>query len=581
MPIFHLTSQVNNPILSDSTLGSEVTDVRTTLQCQLTCAPSVTLSETEFTHPLLETPQRATRGKTEGALDADGSFQWTSAVQALTILLLRTVALAQTSQHEETGLPSIAGEQGTGAAALDYAIARGAQWICEMFGWDSHGQAIAKRLFLRSNPERKRPGPVIIRLNPHALHPMRLTMMVDGKRVTDAVELLRLADRLTEQLSAQDRVCVQTRASTGHTDEAIRNTLPYPFMMAEWHTKLATIFTDEVTQMLRATEIFHADRLRETIHTVTTDPSFVKIAPANMPLVSEIDTELAGAHRLGTTADETMLRRYLSRNEPLRFGVTPSQTGLITILAYLQQVKGYNIAINFRYALTWEMMLGIRDGGNAQFPQCCAISTPTAAAMHQYRTPYRPLMVVPSASHHIVAPMAAGNNASITRGDYHLLHEIPATPSFYYDTLVTTGAIDPAQSCLTHVDPDTTSALLQSGNPDLRAILWFPHDVINQMFNNCLFLTKRQTASGVIDNILVCHEELFHDPKWAQAIDIAIRDAWLTLRESPAMLDLVVQLMMANSEYLRFLCRCSGLHHLLPAGADWTPAITSTIPPAK
>ena len=100
---------------------------------------------------------RTVRGKFCYIIPAGGSFQWTRAVKALTVLLLRTVI------------------HGTGAVIQGEA--------------DSQGRAFARRLFYRTNPERKRSGPVIINLNPAIVTAPRINVHIDGNLIPASTRL--------------------------------------------------------------------------------------------------------------------------------------------------------------------------------------------------------------------------------------------------------------------------------------------------------------------------------------------------------------------------------------------------------
>jgi hypothetical protein len=97
------------------------------------------------------------RGKTGGAFRQAGSFQWTSAVRALSLLAVKAVATPQDAM--------IQGEAASLAVSLDYAISKQPEWLTDLFGCDHAGISYARRLVLRTNPERKRPGPVVLALN--------------------------------------------------------------------------------------------------------------------------------------------------------------------------------------------------------------------------------------------------------------------------------------------------------------------------------------------------------------------------------------------------------------------------------
>ncbi len=138
-----------------------------------------------------ENAQRVSvRGKTGGPFRTAGSFQWTSAVKALALLL------AKTRLNPEEAL--LQGETASFATSLDYAISKQPAWLCEMFGCDQQGISLARRLVLRTNPERKRPGPVTLGINQLFLNAAHINIYVEGTPCSDE-NLARLVWEL-EQL---------------------------------------------------------------------------------------------------------------------------------------------------------------------------------------------------------------------------------------------------------------------------------------------------------------------------------------------------------------------------------------------
>ena len=131
------------------------------------------------------------RGKTCGAYRGAGSFQWTTAVRALCVLLLRSAANPEGAQ--------LAGGSGSLAASLDYAISKQPTWIAEMFGVDSFGVCTIRRMVLRTNSERKRPGPVTLSLNSAYLAPTAIEVVLDGKVVTSLDALYSLSEQLLNE----------------------------------------------------------------------------------------------------------------------------------------------------------------------------------------------------------------------------------------------------------------------------------------------------------------------------------------------------------------------------------------------
>lgn len=150
----------------------------------------VQLVQTKFVGNTNKSPAVSVRGKTAGAFKNVGTFQWTSAVRAFCILCLKAIIASKDKQQDAVG--QIVGFKGSLAASLDYAISKQPSWLSEMFGLDNNGQAFAKRLVVRTNPERKRPGPVILGLNDKAITADSITITWNGASVTTTEKLQAL-----------------------------------------------------------------------------------------------------------------------------------------------------------------------------------------------------------------------------------------------------------------------------------------------------------------------------------------------------------------------------------------------------
>ena len=151
------------------------------------------LEKTVFVHPLLDSKRVACRGKTCGVYLGAGTFQWSPAVRALVHLLLQTASWARRADHDLESLPRLQGESNSPASSLDYALGKQPNWLLDMFGVTGAGQANARRLIHRSNPERRRPGPVILAMNPSFFPPEKIEVIIDNERITQDDELQRLA----------------------------------------------------------------------------------------------------------------------------------------------------------------------------------------------------------------------------------------------------------------------------------------------------------------------------------------------------------------------------------------------------
>jgi hypothetical protein len=165
-----------------------------TLQLHFAGSVTAELIETRFC-PGVGMPERITvRGKTAGAYSNAGTFQFTFAVRALAILCVR--AAISSTETPSSSVPVLIGFKGSIAASLDYAVSKRPMWLLDMFGSDSSDRCLASRLFHRTNPNRKRPGPVLVSLNEKGLPPANIQIIWDEKPVKEPGELRALLSKL-------------------------------------------------------------------------------------------------------------------------------------------------------------------------------------------------------------------------------------------------------------------------------------------------------------------------------------------------------------------------------------------------
>lgn len=172
------------------------------LHLWFSAAEQISLEKSIFSHPLLGEERKALRGKSAGAYSGYLTFQWSPAVHALAILAVRAAARAEAetdSGHDN--LHILEGEFRSAAASLDYCLGKTPLWLLDMFGIDKSGMALSKRIFNRSNPERKRPGPVAISINENFLKYRDIKIHVNGS-VLSGANLRELASRLEREFTA-------------------------------------------------------------------------------------------------------------------------------------------------------------------------------------------------------------------------------------------------------------------------------------------------------------------------------------------------------------------------------------------
>jgi hypothetical protein len=113
-----------------------------------------------------------------------------SAVQALSVLLLR--AAAEGAASLTTGLPLLEGDRGSLASSLDAAIYKQVAWL-DVFGFTPKGNPVSRRVFLRCNPGRRRPGPVMVDLNTHVIPKNAVFVYMDSHPLQSPADLEKCA----------------------------------------------------------------------------------------------------------------------------------------------------------------------------------------------------------------------------------------------------------------------------------------------------------------------------------------------------------------------------------------------------
>lgn len=136
----------------------------------------------------------ALRGRTGNADPQRGAFHWSSAVKAVSILLVKSVLASKDTASRHTA--TLEGSGGSLASSLDYAISKGPIWTSDMFGRTEDGRSGIRRIFTRSNAERKYPGPVVLAVDSNNLPPSQVSIWWDGRRIAEAPDLAALCERL-------------------------------------------------------------------------------------------------------------------------------------------------------------------------------------------------------------------------------------------------------------------------------------------------------------------------------------------------------------------------------------------------
>lgn len=544
------------------------------------CDSEPELSRTRFEHPILADKREAIRGNTGGALPLGNTFKWTNAVRALSVLLLRSAGDPAAGEQ----LYTLSGCRGSLAASLDYAISKEPNWLLDMFGQDLNGSAVARRLFTRTNPERKRAGPVILALNHRMLRPDEINVMINGSPCDAASQCLDLAQRIEGQFidGSVSEISERARFSLAAVPtHAIRSSPRRNHISTSDETEskrclpacqLSNLFRREILEMLRSTDIFNPSRLRRTIAILRENTAFEKIVPLTQDLISSIDQNLKYGQRLGMSPELSKLGERFPQVHELSVAVPPALIGSIAIFRFLQLRHQWPKEIRCDFAHSLEIISHVQDG-RIEPPDLLILGLAQGGRFFSIASKYDyvPLMVMPRISQRIVAPKVMRQSSKPDkRSRYLFMSEEPSDAAIYFSQLQSIGAVQSRSVRIQNVEPFEAASMLSEASADIQAILWFPHYELNALFNGCRivdptkYISGDRTASNLSEfantvSFAFMHRRLLAQRTLAEFINIAIRDAWMTLKEGGDDLDRVVEHIVNDDRYVGFIRRCSGL----------------------
>ncbi len=557
--------------------------MRATLKFWITDGCNPELYKLEFLRQDTGEKRFSVRGNTGGAYHGAGSFRWSSAVQALTALGLNAAAASAVGAGEAA---QISGGRGSKAASLDYAIGKNTTWLHELFGDDTNGKPLSRRILNRSNPELRRSGPATVSFNSGLLADNDVMIFVEEQLCDKPDKLAALSSAILEKgwvisergSSSSKAVPGLINTSAGNSatkfldQQRLRGPLPFPFRDKHNRQQLKAIYRKEVLSMLYATNIFDRWDLEKAEAQIKNNQTFKDLAGRHIdtPIVSDIDQSLLSADRLGVSRYHNNLLPG-PQDEPIRCYVPVVEITTLAILYYIKYIKGCNLEITFGYSHSRMLLNELRQGQLDPEPDILFMAIGPAAGLIGLgeATPFLPLMLMPRITFKIAAP--AGNvypHDAPHYGKYLFMNDRPSSPQYYFNSLAEKGFFYKGRVEVLNMEPHEVTSAFRSGDPNLRSIMWWPHHELTRLFGNSSIFEDISDESGNIDTICFANRRMHGRDELLRAFDVAVRDAWLRLMDEGPSLDLVLDLLVEDREYVRFLKRISGMHYLFPPEKD-------------
>jgi len=505
---------------------------------------SLALGELSFSHPLIPRETRSVRGKTQGAHAGCTSFPWGPVAKGLSLLLLRARAFG-------TDYGVLRGDGGSFAASLDYALSKPPVWFQELFGSDRRGETLGRRIIRRTNPERKRPGPVTLALNPHQLVPENIEVRWNGQTLLLEQDIRLLLQNLENVIGVtRERLEVTTPTLSG----AISTESERPNYLA----LLEKEYFEEVRHSLQRIDIFSPRGMRLSVESLRRNPSFNKLIPRPSGFLNSLRSDLHNGALLGC-CDPSMLDRELKQDEPIKIWVTAVQPANYLIMKYLRDVKGYNISLDYHFTYGVDLAHQTVAPLSREEPDICFAGVGPASYIYQHaKARYKPWTIAPTLTH-AIAGHAESDDRALQTGEYHFVIENPTTASFCFDHLSREGTLKEQTLGVHHAEPEDVLSMFKGADKDFRTLIWFPfYNIYRLLYGAKVLSSLNQDAFHQV-TVGFVHTRLRNTSRFT-AFEIAFRDAWLTLRENPALLKTSVQQIVRDAEYAKFVSRACGLY---------------------
>ncbi len=501
----------------------------------------IELGEVLFSHPLLEQPVLSVRGRSPGAHVGCASFPWGAVAKALSLLMLR-------AKLQPDGC--IEGDASSLASSLDYAISKPPVWFRDLFGCDRFGVSLARRIFCRTNPERKRPGPVRIAVNTHQLSQDEIRVKLNGvpleqpESIRNCLHLLERSlhrRRLKEPRSSDE-------TSLGNAESGFRSSMRDHYIR-------------EISESLRYGDLFSRSGILTEVNALGDNPSFRRLLRQPADFLSGLSEEISSKIRFGCM-EQDFLDRHLRNGDRLLVWVTAVQPANYALIRFLIDVNGYNIDVDFRFNYGTEIARKTVDPDFGRGPDICFAGVgPAVHIFKNARGVYHPWLLGPTLSHATIARHDATAGSPL-KGEYHLVIDEPTTASFCLDHLCRNGTLRQKQLPIHHCEPEDTIGRYASSDESFRSLLWFPHYPLFGELLGAKILRSKETEPYHQRTVGFVHERLRRDSARFAAFQAAMRDAWIRLRETPELVSRMVDVMLNDSDYTTFIERSAGVHSL-------------------
>jgi hypothetical protein len=508
------------------------------------------LFESEFSSPLVGRLLRCVRGRQSFTETVEGTFQWTSGVQSLSAVVIKAklAELARTSRQAWPQTAGLCSDDTSWALSLDFALSKKPRWLLDMFGVDQTGTPILKRLFLRMNPEKKRPGPAWVSLNPAFLEPQNITIVLDGIELKTSLELTNLLKR------------VGFESKTPQADRDLAGVVESsPETMYDTTQRLIQGWIErELLESIFGSDVFTLIAQRVLKERIQTDEPVKFLFGAERRSLSEFFDQKTSLE----TPPTHIAKELTSSLGPVRLFTTIAQVGAISLFKVLEKRLGMQLDIILDSPHTPAIVSRAKE--TSESPKClelfslaigaCGSSVPLLRSLSIV-----PITLLPGVSYELMGKEQFGMTGSL-KGDLFVFQEAKSTSSIYLRHLYREGLAGTQTLNLIRTEPAEVLAAMRLKGNKSGAILWFPHNRVSELVAGAKSSLKMREKFGMSESFLLGR---LNELGSLEPIRQLVRYAWLQLRIDPQLRREVVHEISATPAYSAAFLRHTGMHSYL------------------
>jgi hypothetical protein len=376
------------------------------------------------------------------------------------------------------------------------------------------------------NPERKRAGPVEISLKTALT--VATEIIVNG-RIFDDVEELRLLAQLLQDDSP---------AHILEFPHPISRPSPIP---QAW---LLEVIRREVYFGLNDTATFSVAATNNLLSHLTNYRPFQTIGGKASHLLGDLDLQLSDSARLGLGIQEHWISKQLSRTLPIRILCGVGAVTSLCIFRYLTTVKGYNLEISHNFSSSQDIVHTLRVQGDDEPVDGVVMALCCSVRLCQGQSSFSPLSMMPVTTH---AQLSRGSD--IER--YLFLTDVITGSHFHLEDDLSFLNYRPRVEAL----PFAGLVDELANYSEARTVLFWPYYLFAKNCSDWVIdpAFKRVPAYELVT--LCVGRRISRDNKLSLALNVAIRDAWLTLRSHPDIREHMIAELLKDNQFVSAFCR--------------------------